>query len=294
MNITVLGTGTMGSAIAGNLTRAGFATTVWDRSPAISAPLAERGATVASRPAEAVAAADAVITMLPDADAVTSVLDHQGIIDALAPRATWVQMGTIGMAGTDRMAALTAARRSDVSFVDAPVSGSKGPAERGELLILASGPATVRDKLDPVFDAIGRRTLWLGDAGQGTRLKLVLNTWLAFMMEGLAETAALADELGVAHAALEEALDGSPLSAPWALDKLHKIDAGHYDPEFSLAWATKDVELALDSVLQTLPALVAIGGQWGRAVAEGYGSLDVSAARLALDQQSRSSRVRSA
>jgi 3-hydroxyisobutyrate dehydrogenase len=292
MNITVLGTGTMGSAIAGNLCRTGLTTTVWDRTPANAAALAARGATVASGPAQAVAGADAVITMLPDADAVTSVLDHQGVLDALAPSATWVQMGTIGLAGTDRMAALAAERRPDVSFVDAPVSGSKGPAERGELLILASGPPTVRERLEPVFDAIGRRTLWLGEAGQGTRLKLVLNTWLAFMMEGLAETAALADELGVTHAALEEALDGSPLLAPWALDKLHKIDAGQFEPEFSLAWATKDVGLALDSVLETLPALTAIGGQWQRAVAEGYGRLDISAARLALDPQS--SRVRSA
>ncbi|MCU1447911.1 MAG: hypothetical protein JWP02_81 [Acidimicrobiales bacterium] len=284
MNITVLGTGTMGSAIATNLCRAGFATTVWDRTPANAEPLAAHGATVASAPADAVASADAVITMLPDADAVISVLDHQGVLDDLAPRAAWVQMGTIGLAGTDRMAALTAERRADVSFVDAPVSGSKGPAERGELLILASGPSTVRDRIDPVLDAIGRRTLWLGDAGKGTRLKLVLNTWLAFVMEGLAETAALADELGVPHAAFEEALDGSPLAAPWALDKLHKIDGGHYDPEFSLAWATKDVGLALDSALQTLPALAAIGGQWHRAVADGYGGMDVSAARLALDQ----------
>jgi 3-hydroxyisobutyrate dehydrogenase len=140
--------------------------------------------------------------------------------------------------------------------------------------------------LDPVFDALGRRTLWLGDAGQGMRLKLVLNAWLAFVMEGTAETAALADELGVTHAELEDALDGSPLLAPWALDKLKKIDTGDYATEFSLAWATKDVGLALDAVLQRLPALAAIGEQWQRAVGDGYGNLDVSASRLALQQQS--------
>ena len=285
MNVTVLGTGTMGSAFATNLCAEGIATTVWDRTPANAAPLAAAGATVASSATDAVAGADVVITMLPDADAVTSVMDHQRILDALAPGATLVQMGTIGLAGTDRMAALVTERRPDVSFVDAPVSGSKGPAEHGQLLILASGPSTVRDNLEPVFDALGRRTLWLGDAGQGMRLKLVLNAWLAFVMEGLAETAALADELGVSHTELEDALDGSPLAAPWALDKLKKIDTGDYAAEFSLAWATKDVGLALDAVLQHLPALAAIGEQWQRAVGSGYGNLDVSASRLALDQQ---------
>jgi len=292
MNATVLGSGTMGSAFATNLCAAGITTTVWDRTPGNARPLESVGATLATDPAEAVAAADVVITMLPDADAVTSVMDHQRILDALASRAAWVQMGTIGLAGTDGMAALVAERRPDVSFVDAPVSGSKGPAERGQLLILASGPSTVRDTLEPVFDALGRRTLWLGDAGQGMRLKLVLNAWLAFVMEGLAETAALADQLGVSHSELEDALDGSPLAAPWALDKLKKIDAGDYATEFSLAWATKDVGLALDAVLERLPALAAIGEQWRRAVGDGYGDLDVSASRLALEQRASQARSR--
>lgn len=283
LKVTVLGTGTMGSAFATNLRRVGIDTTVWDRTPASTVAAAAAGATVASKPTEAVADTDVVITMLPDADAVSSVLDHQGTLKALAPHATWVQMGTIGLSGTDRMAALVAEQRPDVSFVDAPVSGSKGPAQRGELLILASGPAGARLRLEPVFDALGRRTLWLGEAGQGMRLKLVLNAWLAFVMEGTAETAALADALGVTHAQMEEALDGSPLAAPWAIDKLHKIDSGDYAPEFSLAWATKDVGLALDSTLNRLPALAAIGEQWRRAVGHGFGSLDVSAARPALE-----------
>jgi 3-hydroxyisobutyrate dehydrogenase len=292
MNVTVLGTGTMGSAIAANLCREGFATTVWDRTPANAAPLAALGATIAPSAAEAVVNADSVITMLPDADAVTSVLDDQGTLAALAHGAVWVQMGTIGVAGTDSMAALVAERRPDVSFVDAPVSGSKVPAERGELLILASGPPDIRTRLEPLFEALGRRTMWLGAAGQGMRLKLVLNTWLAFLMEGLAETAALADELGVAHADIVEALEGGPLAAPQAIAKLQKIDARDYDAEFSLAWALKDVDLALESVTDRFPALAAIAEQWHHAVAEGYGALDISAARLALGQQSN--RLRSA
>ncbi|MCU1378242.1 MAG: hypothetical protein JWN29_1225 [Acidimicrobiales bacterium] len=285
MSVTVLGTGTMGSRIAANVCRAGIATAVWDKSPANAAALSDLGATVASSAAEAVAGADIVITMLPDADAVMSVFDEQGTLNALAPGAIWVQMGTIGVAATDRLAALRAERRPDVSFVDAPVSGSKDPAESGQLLILASGPAGLEVKLEAVFNAIGRRTMWLGAAGQGTRLKLVLNTWIAFLMEGLAETVSLADGLGVPHAELAEALEGGPLAAPQAIAKLRKIDAQDYDPEFALAWALKDVNLALESGVEHLPALAAIGDQWRRAVAAGYGGLDISAARLGLQEQ---------
>ena len=124
--------------------------------------------------------------MVPDRDAVASVAGDQGMLAALPAGAIWVQMGTIGVAATDEFAALTAARRPDVTFVDAPVSGSKGPAERGELLVLASGPPAALERLAPVFAAVGRRTIRMGDAGRGTRLKLVLNTWVAFLMEGLA------------------------------------------------------------------------------------------------------------
>jgi 3-hydroxyisobutyrate dehydrogenase len=291
MKVTVLGMGTMGSAIAANLCRAGFTTTVWDRTPARTAPLEALGASVAARPDDAVANAHIVITMLSDANAVLSVLDQQKTLDAFSPDAVWLQMGTIGLRGTDRLIALTAARRPDVAFVDAPVAGSRQPAEKGELLILASGPPRLEDALQPVLDTIGRRTIWLGEAGRGTRLKLVLNSWLAFLMEGLAETMTLADELGIAHDELLDALEAGPLAAPAAIAKLHKIDAHDYEHEFALAWALKDVDLALASAANPSPALAAIAEQWRRAVAEGYGPLDVSAARLALGRRDGRTRI---
>lgn len=293
LKISVLGTGTMGSAIAKNLSRAGFATTVWDRSRPRLTPLAAVGAVTASSPAEAVAEADVVITMLPDADAVASVLDRDEVLDAFAPDAVWMQMGTIGLDGTERMQALTTARRPDVSFVDAPVSGSKGPAEAGSLLILASGPPSARERLEPVFAVLGRRTIWLGEAGRGMRLKLVLNTWLAFLMEGVAETAAVADELGVTIDELLDGLDGGPLVAPAAVAKLRKVAARDYQQEFALALALKDVDLALGAVAIRPPALSVISDAWHGALEDGYGDLDVIAARLALLPQHGSSSVAS-
>jgi 3-hydroxyisobutyrate dehydrogenase len=284
MNVTVLGMGTMGRPIAANLLRADYPTTVWDRTPAKAAPLVRLGAAVAATATAAVANTDVLITMLPDANAVVSVVDHQGVLTALPRGAVWAQMGTIGLGGIDRLAAMVKEQRPDVMFVDAPVSGSKGPAEHGELLVLASGPPEAEPIMAPIFDALGQRTIWLGDTGRGTRLKLVLNTWLAFLIEGVAETAALSDELAITHAELLDALDAGPLAAPAAVAKLNKVDSGDYEPDFALNWALKDVELAMAAVPARLPVLSAIAEHWHTAVADGLGRLDVSAARLALKE----------
>jgi 3-hydroxyisobutyrate dehydrogenase len=161
----------------------------------------------------------------------------------------WAQMGTIGVAATRRMSDRLAERRPGVMFVDAPVSGSKGPAEQGQLLILASGPAAAAEAVRPVFDAIGRKTVWLGEVGQG-----------------------------------------SPLDAPLAGAKLHKMDRQDYAAEFPLEWALKDVDLAISAAHgDTLPLLAALSGQWHAAVAAGHGRQDISAARLALGSPSHQS-----
>jgi 3-hydroxyisobutyrate dehydrogenase len=136
-----------------------------------------------------------------------------------------------------------------------------------------------------VFGAIGSKTMWLGAAGAGSRLKLVLNTWLAFLIEGIAESAALADTLGVDHQAFRDAVEGGPLGAPIALIKLAKIDAGDESPDFSLRWATKDIDLALAEVGEgTLPVAAAIDQRWNQLVEAGLGQADVSAARHGLSQ----------
>jgi len=283
--IAVIGLGTMGGAMAGSLLRAGLRVGVWDRTPAKADRLTVVGATAHPGPDVAVANADVVITMLPDGPAVTSVAVGEGMLKALRPRAIWSQMGTIGVQATEELAGTVARLRPDVQFVDAPVAGTRGPAEAGELLILASGPKAARQPLQPVFGAIGSRTIWLEETGDGSRLKLVLNSWLAFLMEGIAESAALADTLGLDHAVLADALRGSPLEAPFALAKLAKIDAGDETPDFALRWATKDIDLALaEGGTTTLPVAAAISRRWHDLVDAGLGQADVSAARHGLGQ----------
>jgi len=283
VRVAVLGTGIMGSAMARNLVSAGLRTTVWDRSSSATAPLSDAGALVAASPAEAVHDAQVVITMLPTADVVASVIFDGGVAGALPGGAAWAQMGTIGLAATTDIASKLRKLRPDVLFVDAPVSGSKGPAEAGQLLILASGPVEAKAILHPAFSALGRKTVWLGEAGQGSRMKLVVNAYMSAVIEGVAEALELADRLGIDSSKLAEVIEGGPLDAPIADAKLHKMERGDLAPEFPLEWALKDVDLALAAAGgDRLPMLTALSQQWRAAVDAGHGREDVSAARTVL------------
>jgi 3-hydroxyisobutyrate dehydrogenase len=283
VNTAVLGTGIMGSAMARNLAAAGLSTTVWDRSEQATAPLLAAGARAAGSAAEAVRDAGVVITMLSTAEVVESVVFGEGVAEAFARGAVWAQMGTIGVAAIAEIADRLGRLRPDVLLVDAPVSGSKGPAEAAQLLILASGPHAAEAILAPVFSAIGRKTVWLGPAGQGSRMKLVVNAYMSVLIEGVAEALELASRLGVDPAGVAQAIEGGPLDAPIADAKLHKMQAGDFAPEFPLEWALKDVDLAIAAAgSDRLPLLEALSGQWHAAVQAGHGREDVSVARLAL------------
>ena len=284
LTVALLGAGTMGSGMAERMLEVGFPVNVWDRTQRSVVALTEHGATVRAKPTEAVATAEIVVTMLANADAVADVMLRGGTLDALRANATWAQMGTIGVEATERLAAEVARRRPDVMFVDAPVSGSREPARKGRLLILASGPDRSHDSVDAVFAALGQRTLWLGRAGTASRLKLVLNAWLAFEIEAAAEASALAERLGVPYAVLADAVVGGPLASATASAKLAKMEGGDYSADFSLEWALKDLDLALAaSGAETTPVVMAIAERWRRLVAEGHGHFDISAARLGLD-----------
>jgi 3-hydroxyisobutyrate dehydrogenase len=134
-----------------------------------------------------------------------------------------------------------------------------------------------------VFDILGRKTVWLGEVGQGSLMKLVVNTYMSILIEGVAETMELADRLNIGHAQLADVIEGGPLDAPIADAKLHKMDRADYAAEFPLEWALKDVDLALGAAGGVgLPLLAALSRQWHTAVEAGHGREDISAARLAL------------
>jgi 3-hydroxyisobutyrate dehydrogenase len=274
----------MGGGMARRLLEEGFAVDVWDRSSGPAAELAQAGASAHADARQAVAIAEVVITMLPTADAVRELVLRGGVLDALGPGAAWAQMGTIGIEATEQLAAEAAHQRPDVSFIDAPVSGSREPARTGRLVILASGPDAAQAILEPVFTALGQRTVWLGPAGCGTRMKLVVNTLLAFEIEAVAEVDALAAKLGVPYADLVTVVSGGPLASAFEMSKLAKMQGGDHSADFSLEWALKDLDLALGaSGTDTTPVITAIAERWRRLVEAGYGRLDVSAARLGLN-----------
>jgi len=275
--IAFLGTGRMGGPMAANLARAGFAVRAWNRTADRASALAEDGVIPAASPARAVDGAGILITMLADGPA-TEQLWHEleGVL-AANPGLIWVQMATVGLDWSQRFAA--AAARRGVSFFDAPVSGSQGPAEAGELVILASGPSELRGAVAPVFDALGRATAWLGPAGHGTRAKLVLNNWLADLTETTAENLAFARQLGLAPGALVDLLESTPLAAPYAVQKARVMLAGDFAPAFALKHALKDADLAAQAARESgaeLPLTQALLPRWRRAVASGHAEDDVA------------------
>jgi 3-hydroxyisobutyrate dehydrogenase len=284
--VAVLGIGAMGHGMAASALRAGIPVTAWDRRPEAARDLAERGAQVAASAADAARQASIVITMVTDADAVISIARDQGMLAALAPGAIWAQMSTIGVAGIDRVAALATAERPDVILLDAPVSGSKEPAERGQLTIFASGPGEARSRVTPLFDALGQRTIWVGETGDGTRLKLVNNTWLAFANEAVAASVALARRLGLSTGTVVDALGSAPLVSPWQAAKLQRIAEGEFSAQFALSLALKDVHLALQAAGDgRLEVLACLADEWQRAVGQGLGEQDLTVVTQVIEQE---------
>jgi 3-hydroxyisobutyrate dehydrogenase len=276
--VAVLGVGRMGAPMAARLIAAGFAVRIWNRSPQRVLPLVEAGAVGTSSPAEAATGADLLITMLPDGPAVEAVmLGSEGALGAMSKGAIWLQMSSVGVEWSDRLGQLVAA--GAVSYVDAPVSGSVGPAEAGTLLVLASGPDDVHAAVAPVFNAMGRQTLWLGAAGAGSKAKLVLNNWLVDLVESTAETLRFSQVLGLDPAVIVDILDGGPLGSPYAVAKARQMLAGDFGPGFALKHAVKDADLSVAAARTaglTLGLTDSLVPSWHGAMANGSGEQDLA------------------
>lgn len=287
--VAVLGTGIMGAGMVRSLLRDGVPVRVWNRTRSKAEPLADDGATVAATPEEAVASADVVLTMLADGRAVREAISAAapGLHDGQA----WVQASTIGPAATTELAG--EAKRLGVAFVDAPVLGTKQPAEQGKLLVLAAGPESVREQVQPVLDAIGQRTMWLdsnGEAATASRLKLVLNSWVLAVTTGVAESLSLAEGLGLEPKLLVEAVSGGSLDMPYLHAKSGVILAGDYAPSFTLTMASKDADLITEAARSAglrLPMADAVAERFHRAAELGHGGEDMAATYFAsFDGQS--------
>jgi 3-hydroxyisobutyrate dehydrogenase len=274
----------MGAPIARDLVRAGFRVRVWNRTPDKAAALVADGVYQTFTPSEAAAGADVVITMLTDGAAVKHVMSGpDGALPAMGSGAIWAQMSTVGVEWATRLAEL--ADRHGVSFIDAPVSGSSTPAAEGQLLILASAPASVRTRLVPIFDVLGRRTVWLDRVGDGSRLKLAINNWMAVLVEGMAETLSLTAALGLDTDLLLDSVADGPMASDYAMAKGIAMIDQNFTPGFPLRHAAKDAELATRAAQLhdlRLPLTDALLPRWHQAIADGHGDDDIASAITAV------------
>jgi 3-hydroxyisobutyrate dehydrogenase len=273
--VAVLGTGIMGLPMAANLAKAGLAVRAWNRTSAKAQPLTEHGATVHADVAEAVRGAGIVVTILADGPAARSAFE--AFSGALEPGALWIQMSTVGVEWADKLAA--AAEESGTAFVDAPVMGSRAPAEAGTLVVLAAGPDDVHERCAPVFDAVGSRTVWVGAAGAASRLKLVVNSWTLSMTNAAAESIGLARALGIDPMAFLNVMAGGAANIPYLQLKGRAMVDGEFPASFPAHLALKDAELVLaaggDEV--DLSGARATRDHLAEAVEGGYGDEDMAA-----------------
>jgi 3-hydroxyisobutyrate dehydrogenase len=275
--VAVLGTGIMGAAMARNLLAEGMEVRAWNRSREKAEPLREAGAEVADSPADAARDADFLLTMLSDADVVEEAVAGD-VLSALSEGGVWLQMSTVGEDGTKRLA--ETANEHGVDFVDAPVLGTRQPAEQGQLIVLASGPEEAREKSQPVFDAVGSKTVWLGEAGAGSRLKLVVNNWIVGLLGVLAETVAFANSIGVDPARFLETIEGGPLGLPYAQLKGNMMIEEDFPTSFSARLARKDTGLVLDTAEThdlEMPIARAVAARFDEAIQAGHGEQDMAA-----------------
>ncbi|MGO4121695.1 NAD(P)-dependent oxidoreductase [Arthrobacter sp. YAF16] len=292
--VAVLGTGIMGAAMARNLLRAGHEVLVWNRDQAKTAPLADAGAQVAVSPAQAVAGADVVVTMLFDAAAVTDVIRQAA---AGVRRGTaWVQSTTVGVHDVAALADL--ANEASLDLVEAPVSGTREPAEAGQLLVIAAGPEAVRERVAPVLDAIGARTVWTGQdpaAGSATRLKLVVNSWVIAASNAAGEILALAEALGVDPQQFFNLIDGGGLDLPFLRTKAGLILDDRLEPaSFAVDTSLKDARLIIDAAREQglrLDGVEASAARLERVASQGRSKQDMAAAYYAGTGQKPGSRA---
>ncbi|UYB60024.1 NAD(P)-dependent oxidoreductase (plasmid) [Klebsiella michiganensis] len=287
--VAVLGLGAMGHAFASNLLKKGFTVHGWNRSPERGDDLLASGLIRHATPHQAVASAGVILSALTDAEATLHVI--QQIAPECREGTIFCQMGTIGVEETREAIGLLESLNPSLIYLDAPVSGTKKPAENAQILVLASGDRQRGAAAERVFAAIARGTQWFGEAGSSQKMKLVLNAWLITIMEGVAESALLAAKLGFTPAQFWQALDGGPLAVPYVKGKLEMIAENRFPAQMQLSHALKDANLALDAAeSMELPILSKIADCWDEAAAEGYANQDLAAVYAWLAGQPTSGR----
>ncbi|KAL2488414.1 Glyoxylate/succinic semialdehyde reductase 1 [Forsythia ovata] len=242
--IGFLGMGIMGKAMSMNLLRHGFKLTVWNRTLSRCDELVEHGATIGENPAAVVKKCKYTIGMLSDPAAALSVaFDKDGVLEQMGPGKGYIDMSTVDAETSSKISEAITSKGG--YYLEAPVSGSKKPAEDGQLVILAAGEKALYEEILPAFDVLGKKSFFLGQVGNGAKMKLVVNMIMGSMMNAFSEGLVLADKSGLNSQTLLDVLDLGAIANPMFKLKGPSMIQSSYSPAFPLKHQQKDMRLAL-------------------------------------------------
>lgn len=286
--IGFIGLGIMGQAMAANILKKGYPLTVYNRTPGKADALVAHGARLADSPAQLACDADVIILMLTGPEAVDAVLHGMdGVLSADRTGKTVIQMSTVPPADSLRWAKELAER--GITLLDAPVSGSKIPAEQGALVILAGGPEAVIDEQEELLLSMGKKVVRCGSAGSGSSMKLAINLLLGIMMQGLAESVHLAEKSGLGAATLLDAVASGPLACTLFKLKEEMFRSNTYPAQFPYKHMAKDMQFVLDAAIDHgawLPLGNEIAGLYSASRTE-LQDMDFAAVKTLLDAVTR-------
>jgi len=285
-SVGFIGLGIMGEPMALNLVKAGYKVTVFNRTPEKTKPLKEAGAKVASSPAEAARNADYVMSIVSDSAASEKVImGKEGVLETLRPGALVIDSATISPVMSRKLACATAGKKA--SFLDAPVTGSKHGAEKGELTFMIGGERETFDRAMPLLKVLGKKHVYCGTYGAGLSAKLAQNAIQSTMVEIFCEGFVLATKSGVRPEVMMEIVQNSMARATLTDFKAPFIFKGDFTPYFPLKWMHKDVALAMEAAFAQdvpMPVAAAVKEVYASARAQGKGNLDYAAVITFLEE----------
>jgi len=289
MKIGFIGLGIMGSRMAANLLKGGHKLKVYNRTLSKAEALVEKGAKLSHSAKEAADNVDVLFTMLSTPDSVKSIaLGKKGFLTSMKRNSIWVDCSTVNPSFSREIAKI--AEEKGIRFIDAPVAGTKQPAEKGELIILTGGNKNDIEEVTPLLNLMGKKIIYAGETGMGTSLKMVINLMLASAMEVFSEALTLGESLGFTKEKLYDVLIGGPVTAPFLAGKTEKINKLSFEADFPLQLMLKDMQLIEQTVKENninLPAADSIKEIYSEAVKNGFGHKDFSAIYSFLQNKSK-------
>ncbi len=283
-----MGLGIMGSAMAANILKAGYPLIVYNRTAEKCEPLAQAGARVAATPKAVAEDAAIIITMVTGPEAIYELLfGPEGAASAFGPEQVFINMSSVSPSFTLQLGKELAP--TAIRMVDAPVSGTKKPAEEGTLVILASGNKQRVQDLEPLFLTMGKKVIYCGKTGQGSMMKMFINLLLGVMMEGLAEALNFGRLGGLDLDAMLEVVAAGAMNAPMFQVKAPNIRARSHPAAFPLKHLAKDAKFVVDTAYELgapVPAGLTLLHLYRTGVAKGWGDEDISAIARVMEDLS--------